>query len=179
MIEIKGTRSPQKDADPAQKYVLNGQDAKSRSPYAIGIMLTAFVLYLKSMFPDTATRAFVEDEAAPQIPQEPELALNAYQITDFDAGDVIRTSKYKIFDAPDEASAALFNAVYNETAQAGQSGAREQIRYRYERGDDGDDSDANDMSSGHTIVEYDHDDVSMATIITLNGHHILVWSDIG
>ncbi|MGO4916445.1 calcium-binding protein [Pseudogemmobacter sp. W21_MBD1_M6] len=106
-------------------------------------------------------------------------ALRAYQITDFDAGDVVRTSKYKIFDAPDEASAALFNAVYNETAQAGQSGAREQIRYRYERGDDGDDSDANDMSSGHTIVEYDHDDVSMATIITLNGHHILVWSDIG
>ena len=105
--------------------------------------------------------------------------MTLYQITDFDAGDVIRTSKYDIFEAPDEASAALFNAVYNEAAETGQSAAREHIRYRFERSDLNDDSDESDVSSGHTIVEYDSDDVSMATVITLNGHHILVWSDVG
>ena len=53
MIEVKGTKTEAQDTDPAEAYRLDAEK-KSKSPFAIGVVLMGIALYLKSMFPADA-----------------------------------------------------------------------------------------------------------------------------
>jgi hypothetical protein len=90
-------------------------------------------------------------------------AVTAHQIIDFSTGDRIKTNKHLIFDKPDDDD-DLFDAM-----TGGSSGSDDicRIRYRHETYEDREE----------TIVEWDNDDFTQLTVVTLNGHHILVWSE--
>lgn len=55
IIEVKATRTPDADADPASRYVAKRQNDKSKTPYVFGLFLLGVGLYLKSVFPSWVT----------------------------------------------------------------------------------------------------------------------------
>jgi Ca2+-binding RTX toxin-like protein len=51
MITVKTTRGGEDTKSPAERYRLKNQEQKSKTPFAIGLMLAGLFLYLKSMLP--------------------------------------------------------------------------------------------------------------------------------
>lgn len=86
----------------------------------------------------------------------------AHQIIDFGVGDLIKTGKFDIFKKPQEVATDLLDAL-----QGGTEGQSTTIRVRYDVRSDGED----------TVVEWNHGDEGQITVVTLNGHQSLVWSE--
>lgn len=63
IINIKSTGQKQADPDPGQKYVLKSMDRKSRTPFAIGLLLASFVLYLKSFLSSSPSDVQAAEES--------------------------------------------------------------------------------------------------------------------
>jgi len=57
IIDIKATRQAPAEPDPSRRYVLKGAELKSRTPFALGLMLAGLVLYLRSFFESNARPA--------------------------------------------------------------------------------------------------------------------------
>ena len=77
IINVKGTKEQDRQADPAQRYELKNEERRSRTPYAIGLLLTGIALYLKSMMP-LFSRQEGEGAASSQEPEsapEPQMTL--------------------------------------------------------------------------------------------------------
>lgn len=67
IIQVKGTQQEKAQTDPSQPYALKSMEKKSKTPFALGLMLTGFALYLKSIF---LSRAQQEEDEAPAPPDE-------------------------------------------------------------------------------------------------------------
>lgn len=48
IINVKGTKQTQSEPESAKKYMLSDMDRKTQTPFAVGMILMSFVLYLKS-----------------------------------------------------------------------------------------------------------------------------------
>ncbi len=88
-----------------------------------------------------------------------------YQILDFDFGDVIVSPKFDIFSQNDAPEVTLSDAM-----SSGRDDEGGRIRYRYEGYDDDD---------RRTVVEWEDNDASHVTIVTMNGHQVLIWTEHG
>jgi len=55
IINVKGTKQTQAEPDPAQRYLHSDMDRKTQTPFAIGMVLMSFVLYLKSFLNESKT----------------------------------------------------------------------------------------------------------------------------
>lgn len=97
------------------------------------------------------------------VPELSVSAMIAYQIMDFGIGDVIKTGKHAIFEDSD-VEETLHDRLHDNSAA---SEALGEIRYRHESYDDREE----------TILEWDDDDLSQVTIVTLEGHHKLSWTE--
>ncbi|WP_050522084.1 calcium-binding protein [Pseudorhodobacter wandonensis] len=65
MITVKGTKSETQQNDPADIYALKAEPQNARTPYVIGALIAALVLYLKSAIsPKAATAGEEIDEGA-------------------------------------------------------------------------------------------------------------------
>ena len=64
MIEVKGTKSPAQEPDPADRY-LTDTDRKSKGPLALGAVVMGIALYLRSIFPAEAE----PQEMLPSLPK--------------------------------------------------------------------------------------------------------------
>lgn len=87
--------------------------------------------------------------------------LTRHQILDFGVGDIIRTDLYDIFNEATDAMQDMFQAVYGDEGWSNGSG---KIRYRYEGLDE------DEM----TILEVLGDEMTGSTVISMNGHQILI-----
>jgi len=57
IIDIKATKQAPTEPDPSKRYALKGAELKSRTPFALGLMLAGLVLYLRSFFESNARPA--------------------------------------------------------------------------------------------------------------------------
>ena len=92
-----------------------------------------------------------------------------YEIIDFGVGDVVRSTKYDIYSRPDndDDDDDLYQAMHSEEDAATDTG---KIRFRHEILSD---------DQEKTIVEWDNDDLSHLTVITIDGRHVMVWTENG
>ena len=91
-------------------------------------------------------------------------SITMHQIIDFGVGDMIKTGMFDIFKKPEVAAEALFDALHGD----GTTGeATSVIRVRYEAYEDRED----------TIVEWDSQTAGQMTVVTLNGHQTLIWTE--
>lgn len=88
-----------------------------------------------------------------------------YEIIDFDVGDVVRSTKYDIYSRPDDCDDDLYQAMHSEEDATNETG---KIRFRHETLSD---------DKEQTIVEWDNDDLSHLTVITIDGRHVMVWAE--
>mgnify|MGYP003382048038 CR=1 FL=1 len=92
-----------------------------------------------------------------------------YNIIDFNVGDVIRSTRYDIFSRSDDDDDDddLYQAMQADEGTPNEAG---RIRYHHEFYSD---------DQERTIVEWGNDDFSHLTLVTLNGHQVLVWTENG
>ncbi len=90
--------------------------------------------------------------------------MTIHQILDFGVGDVIKTGKFDVFKKQDDAAGSLFDALHGGNANSGKTDV---IRISYEANEGQED----------TVVEWDNSDCSEITVVKLNGHQVLMWTD--
>ncbi len=91
--------------------------------------------------------------------------VSAYQILDFNPGDVVETRKYKLFEREDEHDQPCLD---DDDTPAYGAQTLANIRIRYEIEDERD----------HTIIEMDDDDSQLVAVVTVNGHHLMFFSEV-
>jgi len=64
IINVKGTKQTQVETDPGQKYLHSDLDRKTQTPFAIGMILMSFALYLKSFLGGSEPERVAQDEHA-------------------------------------------------------------------------------------------------------------------
>lgn len=105
-------------------------------------------------------------EFAPAAPGQSNVQT-LHQITDFGVGDIIQSPRFDIFSSGTATDPALFEAMLGNS---GVSPAGGSIRFRLEGYEEAD---------RKTIIEWDNDDSSQQTVVTIIGHQVLTWTENG
>lgn len=69
IIEAKGTKQDNRHEDPTLRFVFKSMDKRSKTPYAIAILLLAFMVYLRAFL---TTQTYVEEEKPKRPLDDPE-----------------------------------------------------------------------------------------------------------
>ncbi len=72
IIDVKATKQAPVEPDPSERYVLKGADRKSRTPFALALVLAGLVLYLRSFFESSARPAETAKEEDRRAEEEGE-----------------------------------------------------------------------------------------------------------
>lgn len=100
-----------------------------------------------------------------QMQIEQSASISTYQILDFNPGDVVETRRYNFFerDEPDE-----HDDLSEPDQHVAVSGILSRVRINY----------VANGEHGRTVVELDDDEDQVATIVTIDGHHVLMFCEI-
>jgi Ca2+-binding RTX toxin-like protein len=91
--------------------------------------------------------------------------VSIFQILDFRPGDVVETQKYHFFEAANTQEPSTLDAPDPEIATAA---TLSKVRVTFEKNDDED----------QTVIALDGDDDLLAGLITVNGHHFLIYHEL-